>query len=52
MTKKKDGGSDVMHTAFVYAVDDAGRLRVQWSFGTSPTTYRKDMRLLLEEQQR
>lgn len=52
VTKKKDGGSDVMHTAFVYAADDAGRVRVQWSFGTSPTTYRKDMRLLLEEQGR
>ena len=49
VTKRKDGGSDVMHTAFVYAVDDAGRIRVQWAFGTSPGTYRKDMRLLLEE---
>ncbi len=48
VTKTKDGGFDVMHTAFVYAVDDRGRLRVQWSFGTRPATYRKDIRLLLE----
>jgi protein SCO1/2 len=51
VTKAKDGGFDVMHTAFVYAVDDQGRLRVQWSFGTRPVTYRKDIRLLLEGSQ-
>jgi protein SCO1 len=49
VTKEKDGSVDVMHTAFVYAVDDTGHLRVQWSFGTRPATYRKDIRLLLEE---
>jgi protein SCO1/2 len=51
VTRTKDGGFDVMHTAFVYAVDDMGRLRVQWSFGTRPATYRKDIRLLLARSQ-
>ena len=34
VTTEKDGSVDVLHTPFVYAVDDTGRLRVQWSFGT------------------
>ena len=51
VTKEKDGSIDVMHTAFVYAVDDTGHLRVQWSFGTRPAAYRKDIRLLLGDTQ-
>jgi protein SCO1/2 len=51
VTTAKDGKVDVMHTAFTYAVDDAGRLRVQWSFGTRPAAYRTDVRLLLREKQ-
>jgi protein SCO1/2 len=51
VTRAKNGSVDVMHTAFVYAVDDTGRLRVQWSFRTRPTAYRKDIRLLLKGSQ-
>jgi protein SCO1/2 len=51
VTRKKNGTVDVVHTTFVYAVDDSGFLRVQWSFGTRPGTYRKDIHLLLERSQ-
>ena len=50
VTTEKDGTVEVMHTAFVYAVDDSGHLRVQWAFGTRPAGYRKDIRLLLREE--
>ena len=48
VTRKKDGTIDVLHTTYVYAVDDTGHLRVQWGYGTRPTTYRNDIHLLLQ----
>ena len=51
VTTEKDGTVDVLHTPFVYAVDDTGRLRVQWPFRTRPVAYRKDILLLLEGSQ-
>ena len=47
--RRKDGTVEVVHTAFVYAVDHQGRVRVQWSYGTKPVLYRKDIRLLLDD---
>jgi protein SCO1/2 len=50
VTRKRDGTVEVVHTAFVYAVDHEGRLRLQWSYGTKPAALRRDIHLLLEEQ--
>lgn len=47
VTKEKDGTVEVAHTAHTYAVDDEGRLRVQWAFGTPPADYLADIRTLL-----
>ena len=47
VTKAKDGTIEVGHTAFVYAVDDKGRIRLQWSFGTKSAAYRADVHKLL-----
>lgn len=49
VTREKDGTIDVMHSAFVYAVDAKGRVRLQWAFGTPAASYRKDIRRLLRE---
>jgi protein SCO1/2 len=49
VTKEKDGTIDVMHTAYVYAVDDTGHVRLQWAFGTPARSYRQDVRQLLQE---
>jgi protein SCO1/2 len=49
VTRQKDGTVDVMHSAFVYAVDANGRSRLQWAFGTPAASYRKDIRRLLRE---
>jgi protein SCO1/2 len=49
VTKAKDGTVEVAHTAHTYAVDDEGRLRVQWAFGTSPADYLADIRTLLDD---
>ncbi len=49
VTRKRDGTVEVMHTAFVYAVDADGRVRLQWAFGTPAASYRKDIRRLLQE---
>ncbi|HEX7094444.1 MAG TPA: copper chaperone PCu(A)C [Acidimicrobiales bacterium] len=44
-----DGRTEVTHTGFLYAVDRAGRLRVQWAFGTSSETIAQDLSRLLDE---
>ena len=49
VTKAKDGTIEVVHTAFVYAVDNSGRIRLQWSFGTKPPAYRADVQKLLSD---
>ena len=44
----ESGAIEVSHTAFVYAVDDAGLLRLQWPFGTTPVAFARDVRALLD----
>lgn len=48
VTKAKSGEIDVIHSAFTYAVDDQGRLRLQWSFGTTKKAFADDIRTLLK----
>jgi len=43
-----DGEPQVSHSAFVYVVDDAGRLLVQWPFGTPAADLRNDLVTLLQ----
>jgi protein SCO1/2 len=50
VTKKPDGTVEVSHTAFVYAVDDEGRLLLQWSFGTPWQDIHDDLVALLATQ--
>jgi protein SCO1/2 len=38
---------EVTHTGWLYVVDDRGRLRLQWAFGTKHQTITSDLRLLL-----
>jgi len=45
--KSADGEVEVGHSALVYAVDDAGTVRVAWPFGTSPRSVTKDLKVLL-----
>lgn len=45
---KEDGEVVVSHTAFLYAVDSDGRIRLQWPYGTTPDDLAHDFRLLLE----
>lgn len=49
ITTDTSGSPEVTHTGWVYVVDDRGRLRVQWSFGTPSTDMTSDLRLLLGE---
>lgn len=42
-----EGVREVFHTASVYAVDDAGEIRVSWSYGTPADDVVHDLRLLL-----
>jgi protein SCO1/2 len=42
------GEVEVGHTSHLYAVDDAGRMVLQWPFGTSADDMRSDMELLLD----
>ena len=45
--RNAEGEIEVSHTAFVYAVDSQGLLRLQWPFGTRPETFRDDLRTLM-----
>lgn len=38
----------VSHTAFLYAVDAEGRIRLQWPFGATPDDMAHDFRILIE----
>jgi protein SCO1/2 len=42
-----DGTTDVVHTASLFAVDDAGQIRVTWTFGTPEEDVAADLRILL-----
>lgn len=48
VTTAKGGAVDVIHSAFTYAVDHRGRLRLQWSFGTTKRAFAADLRTLLK----
>lgn len=50
VTTDASGSPEVTHTAWVYVVDDRGRLRVQWSFGTPSADMTSDLGLLLGQQ--
>jgi protein SCO1/2 len=43
-----DGRVDVAHSAVLYAVDGAGRVVVEWPFGTSASALADDLRVLLD----
>ena len=48
VTEATEGGEvEVGHSSHLYAVDDRGRLVLQWPFGTSPEAMRADMEHLL-----
>lgn len=44
-----DDDYEVAHTAVTYAVDGAGRVVVEWPFGTTADAIRSDLETLLEE---
>lgn len=48
VTLQDDGWVDVGHTAFLYAIDDDGRIRLTWPFGTDADNIESDMKALLE----
>jgi protein SCO1/2 len=47
VTTGADGRVEVSHTGFVYAVDERGRLRLTWPFGTRSTDIGRDLVRLL-----
>jgi protein SCO1/2 len=42
-----DGSVEVVHTAHVYVIDDAGYLALTWPFGTEPSDMASDLEILL-----
>lgn len=50
VTITDEGDYEVIHTAHLYAVDDAGLLQVTWAFGTEPETIADDIRILLSSE--
>lgn len=49
VTTADDGFIEVVHTGFLYAVDDQGVLRLTWPFGIDSDSVFMDMRALLKE---
>jgi protein SCO1/2 len=47
VARAADGTIEVAHSASLYAVDDLGRLVVQWTFGTPPDDVAADLEFLL-----
>ncbi len=47
VTKAADGAVEVSHSAFLYAVDDRGNIRVQWPFGIHAPELAADLSWLL-----
>jgi protein SCO1/2 len=43
-----DGGVEVDHSAFLYAIDASGHLLVQWPFGVTRTELTRDLKVLLD----
>lgn len=50
VTVQDDGWVDVIHTGFLYAVDDEGLIRLTWPFGIESEDITADLRALLEEE--
>jgi protein SCO1/2 len=50
VVEQPDGRIEVAHTARSFVIDDAGRVVVEWSFGTSAEVMASDLHLLLGEQ--
>jgi protein SCO1 len=48
VTPNDDGEVDVIHSGFVYVVDDQGRLVLSWPFGTTSDAMASDLAILLE----
>lgn len=46
--KDAAGNYEVTHTSVVFAVDPAGRVRVEWPFGTKPDAIASDLRAVLK----
>jgi len=44
-----DGYVEVIHSAWIYAIDDQGLLRLMWPFGTEPEDIAADLKYLLRE---
>jgi protein SCO1/2 len=49
VTVQEDGWVDVVHTGFLYAIDDEGILRLTWPFGIDSDSVHNDLRALLKE---
>ncbi len=49
VTVQDDGWIDVVHTGFLYAIDDQGLIRLTWPFGIESEDMTADLRALLEE---
>lgn len=45
--KEPGGEPEVAHSAYLYAIDDAGKIQVQWPFGTTAESISKDLDTLL-----
>ena len=43
VTTLEDGGVEVGHSPFLYAVDDAGAIRAVWAFGAEPDLIASDL---------
>jgi protein SCO1/2 len=50
VTIQDDGWVDVVHTGFLYAVDDQGLIRLTWPFGIESEDIAADLRVLLDEE--
>jgi len=49
VTANADGLVDVLHTGFLYAIDENGLIRLTWPFGTNSDDIRLDLEALLKE---
>lgn len=49
VTTNADGFVEVVHTGFVYAIDEDGLIRLTWPFGTTSDDIRLDLESILEE---
>ncbi len=48
VTTNAEGDIEVVHTAHVFVVDDAGLIQVTWPFGTLPDDMVNDLEILLD----